>query len=275
MAKREKKDSGGGDGGVPAWMVTFSDLMTLLLTFFVLLLSMASMMDERRTKEALGSVFGSFGFGTAGYNPLTTSPRPDAFEPGPINDVRDLESIKPLLWEDPSWDLRFESNRFIQRLGIGADTLFAPDSAELSPQGQGLLRRIAPVLRAAEYPFRIAGHAGLLRDEKGDAYRIRAEAMDDSWELSLRRAQAVADFLIQEGVSATKMRVEGFGRFRPRTTNETPEGRRQNRRVEITLDRRVVDWAPQLAAAVAADNQTQGSADEGFRYKDFLFRLER
>ncbi len=276
MAKREKKSSGGGGEGVPAWMITFSDLMTLLLTFFVLLLSMASMMDERRIKEALGSVFGSFGFGTSGYNPLTTTPRQDAFEPGPMNDIRDLEAIKPLLWEDPTMDLRFESNRFIQRVGIDAETLFAPGSATLTPQGQVLLRRIAPVLAQTEFPFAIAGHAGLPRDEEGEAYRPgQFKGLDSSWELSLRRAQAVAEFLEGAGVPAAKMRVEGFGRFRPRTTNETPEGRRQNRRVEITLDRRVADWIPRVADVQTMANATQQETGSEFRYKDFLFRFDR
>jgi chemotaxis protein MotB len=274
MAKREKKDSGGGGEGVPAWMVTFSDLMTLLLTFFVLLLSMASMTDERRLKEALGSVFGSFGFGTSGYNPLTTTPRQDAFEPGPINDVRDLEPIKPLLWEDPSLDLRFEWNRFLQRVGIGADTLFAPGSADITPEGAALLRRLAPVVRQSEYPVAIFGHTGLLRDEQGEQYRPFAGTLDASWELSLRRAQAVAEFFAAQGVPREKMRVEAHGRFRPRTTNETPEGRRENRRVEIVLDRRVGDWSPQLALT-APDGGHENERQETFRYKDFLFRLDR
>ncbi len=56
---------------MPAWLVTFSDMMTLLLTFFVLLLSMASLTDERKIKVVLGSIIGSFGIGTKGVDVLS------------------------------------------------------------------------------------------------------------------------------------------------------------------------------------------------------------
>jgi len=60
MARRKEKASG-SDGGTPAWLVTFSDMMTLMLTFFVLLVSMAAIMDERRKIVVLGSLVGTFG----------------------------------------------------------------------------------------------------------------------------------------------------------------------------------------------------------------------
>ena len=69
MRKRKRASS---DSDIPPWMVTFSDLVTLLITFFIVLVSMASLVDTQKRKVALGSVAGAFGKGARNLDDLTT-----------------------------------------------------------------------------------------------------------------------------------------------------------------------------------------------------------
>ncbi|MCK2182931.1 TolC family outer membrane protein [Halomonas sp. YJPS3-2] len=110
---------------------------------------------------------------------------------------------------------------------LSADALFAVNSAELSLQSRDELSELAERIRGRDDLVRvyIAGHA----DSTG------SDAINDP--LSRRRAQSVGDYLVSQGVDASLIQTEGFGSRRPVATNATVEGRRQNRRVEITLER--------------------------------------
>jgi outer membrane protein OmpA-like peptidoglycan-associated protein len=103
-------------------------------------------------------------------------------------------------------------------------TNFAFDSAELTPEGQAILSEQAKILhKEATIRVEIAGHA----DSTGpEAYNQR---------LSEKRAKVVEAFLIGKGVSADSLKVVGYGKSRPVATNDTKEGRAQNRRVELIV----------------------------------------
>ncbi|NLY40957.1 MAG: OmpA family protein [Desulfovibrionales bacterium] len=271
--KRKKKSSGGGGGEeVPAWMVTFSDLMTLLLTFFVLLLSMASQ-DIQRRKIALGSVSGRFGSGAPSLNDLTTHPS-KTVEPGPINQFKDLDAIQNRVLEDQSQDLRFEYDRFIQRIAIDGESLFAPGSAALTPKGRALLEAVRPVVAESSYPLGLSGHTGSGRDELDAGYLAPVgERMDFSWKLSLERVTTVYQYFLDTGIPPDKLRLEAYGRFRPKAGERTPEDRKLNRRVEITLDRRIGSWDPAQFKAMT-DAQRQMPEHDSFSVDNFLFHFK-
>lgn len=225
--------------GQPLWLITFSDLMTLMLTFFVLLVSM-SVVDERRKLVVLGSIIGTFGFGTQGFDVLSTTDTRRTVEVGPLEVKDDLESVKPLLWEFSDDDLRFESNRFVQIISIGGDVLFAPDSSHLSVKGLKILDTVLPILKRVKNPILLAGHTSILRDELGEDYRVEDMNLipDISWKISLNRVLAVYSHLVQSGMNPDMLKMEAFGKFNPRYPNDTPEGRLKNRRVDIVLDTR-------------------------------------
>ncbi|MFD2198725.1 TolC family outer membrane protein [Halomonas beimenensis] len=110
---------------------------------------------------------------------------------------------------------------------LSADALFDINSAELSPEARRELTALAEQIRRRNDLVRvyIAGHA----DSTG------TDAINEP--LSRRRAQSVGDYLVSQGVEASLIQTEGFGSRRPVATNATVEGRRQNRRVEVTLER--------------------------------------
>lgn len=109
---------------------------------------------------------------------------------------------------------------------LSADTLFEINSAKLSTEARKELMRLADSIRERSDLARIyiAGHADITGND----------AINEP--LSRRRAESVANFLASEGVSRALIQTEGFGSRKPTASNETVEGRRLNRRVEITLE---------------------------------------
>ena len=270
MARNRRKPQPAGITQ-PPWLITYSDLMTLLLTFFVLLVAI-SVIDERRRVMAVGSVAGSFGQeqGTATLRePADGRPVPGIV---PMGDApprgRDLTPLRDMLWEDAERDINYQENGYIQIFSINDEVLFRTGSAELSERGAALLARIAPVLRGVEHPVLIAGHASPARDEEGILFRLRGDekTLPSPWRLSLGRATAVYRKLADLGVPSGRMLMEAHGDTRPRFDNLTTEGRRANRRVDIVLDRRNAEWARRMDAL-----KDGAPVRETFQYKGFRF----
>lgn len=269
MAGRKKKKGGGGGGA--AWLVTFSDIMTLLLTFFVLLLSMASMKDIRKVRLAWTSLSGSFGVGTKGMDVLRLSESAEVFEPGPMTDTKDLQPLQKLLWEDKLKDVDLLVDRFRQIFSMGGGVLFQPGQSRISASGKRLLDRVLPVLKQADYPLLLTGHTASMRSEYGDSVFAGEQRDPESlWRLSLFRVLNVYKYLLEGGLEPDRVRLEGFAQYRNRFDSSTARGREKNRRVEIVLNKRHSDWKAQLTAASGGIREKD---KDGIEYKDFFFDL--
>jgi outer membrane protein OmpA-like peptidoglycan-associated protein len=125
-----------------------------------------------------------------------------------------------------SWGLRGESRQRLFEKGKMSLTLegvnFMNDSAELTPGSKRVLNRVASSLKEwSEVDVEVEGHTDSVAD---DAYNM---------DLSQRRAESVRAYLIERGVSASRLSAKGYGETRPVASNETPEGRAKNRRVEL------------------------------------------
>jgi chemotaxis protein MotB len=236
MAKKKKDKP---DEGIPVWLITFGDMMTLLLTFFVLLVSMARI-DERRKLVVLGSIIGTFGWGKQSYDVLSLQDTRRTVEPGPMNDIDDLEMLKPLLWENAEEDISFEQGKFVDVFSISADVLFGPGKSALTEDGKKLLLTILPILKRVSKPILLAGHTSSLRDELRLEFRVdQLERTPDlSWRLSLNRVLTIYLFMLDQGMDSDQLRVEAFGKFHPHYPDSSAKNRRRNRRVDIVLDRR-------------------------------------
>lgn len=103
--------------------------------------------------------------------------------------------------------------------------LFDFDSDQLRPEGKAVLDRVAESIRYYQKPVRIEGHTDSVGSEEYNQG------------LSERRANAVRDYLVQNGkIPATLLTAQGFGETRPVASNETAAGRQENRRVEIIIE---------------------------------------
>lgn len=269
MPRRKKQAAGASK--VPPWLITFSDLMTLLLTFFVLLVSMAAI-DERSKRDVLGSVARQFGFGEVILNPTAPPGMLGPVEPGRMDlPEDDLEPLRDRVFDDSTKDLSFQENKYVQIFSISDEVLFRPGSTELSEKGMTMLDRLMPYLQRIEYPLLVAGHAGIPRDEEGRRYTVDLDTakLDNTWLLSFRRAMSVYRYLAAQGLAPQRLSLEAFGQYRARFTNNTPEGRSKNRRVDLVLDRRNKEWIDK----VEQQRDTQPPEITKYTFQGFNFDL--
>jgi chemotaxis protein MotB len=118
------------------------------------------------------------------------------------------------------------------------DVLFASGQKELKPAGKDSLTQLAHVIASVrDRQFQVAGHT--------DNVPIQASRYASNWELSTSRALEVVNLLIAQGVPPRQLSAAGYGEFDPIASNDTPDGRGRNRRIEITLQ-------PNLNELVAA-----------------------
>jgi chemotaxis protein MotB len=255
------------------WLVTFTDLMTLLLTLFVLLLSMA-VIDERARRIVLGAVSQGFGMNANIFNPLSVKDTGNPVEPGAIDpSQRDLAALRDKIFDDASQELDFQENKYVQILSINEQVLFQPGQTILSAAGIALLDKLLPYLQNLEHPLLVAGHTAPRRDEEGASYLVNFtdQGMDSTWLLSFRRAAAVYRHLVSRGIPPETLMLEAFGQFHPRYAPTTPEGRRKNRRVDLVLDKRNREWIRKVQAMQEAGEVSPQAPIHYF--KDFRFDL--
>jgi chemotaxis protein MotB len=111
---------------------------------------------------------------------------------------------------------------------LAEKVLFPSGSATLARDGKGTLQKVADAFRdLRERIVRVEGHT--------DDVPIKSALFPSNWELSAARAIAVVRFLQDQGVDPAKLAAAGYGEWQPIAANDTPEGRAQNRRIEITL----------------------------------------
>ncbi len=113
-------------------------------------------------------------------------------------------------------------------INLPNNVLFKSGSANLNPEGKEALTQIAAVLsQFSDRRFQIEGHT--------DNMPIKSARFPSNWELSTSRALTVVHLLTDMGVASENISAAGFGEFRPRADNETEEGRKLNRRIEIIM----------------------------------------
>ena len=114
------------------------------------------------------------------------------------------------------------------------DLLFPEGGYRLSPAGQAeLARNIVPKLKSLPPNAKIVVYGYTDNLPIGPA--LQQQGIPDNLTLSTRRAADVANFLISQGIPAANVSAKGFGDTRPVASNDTPQGRAQNRRIEITI----------------------------------------
>ena len=115
---------------------------------------------------------------------------------------------------------------------ISADTLFAPHGVSLSASGQAALNDIIARLRGIKNKIVVYGYT----DDENVGPPLKKMGINSNMELSSKRADVVADYLRSHGVSPALISAKGRGETHPLASNSTPDGRAQNRRVEIVVE---------------------------------------
>lgn len=240
MSRRRSKQENSG-GGAPGWMTTFSDLMSLLLTFFILLYSMSTI-DVEKFKNitySLQSILAGIG-------------QPSPIEGGqpdnnqvPIEDYLDNEDMDEgnipenilIMYEkvsdyvsDKGLDAKITvtANRRGVFVDIKEAILFEPGKAELKESGVQVLKELEGLINDFDNEMVIEGHT--------DDVPMNSLFYPSNWELSTARAVTVVRYLSEtENVDPKRLSAVGYGEFRPIAPNDSAINRATNRRVNILI----------------------------------------
>ncbi|MEZ0121793.1 MAG: flagellar motor protein MotB [Candidatus Reddybacter sp.] len=280
MSDEPQKKEG---AGVPAWVMTFADLMTLLMCFFVLLLSFAEM-DILKFKQVAGSMREAFGVQRT--VPSDQSETEMDFVEGQVIDmplhekVGELDAMDPkaldpqamekLLEEIQAEQTKAEASKLAallsEEITAGAielestsDSIIIRINERASfPSGRAKLRsgfidvldKIHLALSEVEGTVTVSGHT--------DNRPIHTKRFRSNWELSAGRAVSVLHALLRSNLlDSRRFLIEGFGDSQPLVANDTPENRARNRRVEITLILRKVNGE---IIGLDGEDDTEGEA---------------
>lgn len=231
MAKKKKKEESKG-GGAPLWMVTYGDMMSLLLTFFVLILSFSSIQDVE-FRKAIGSLRGSLGI-LGQHEYLISMGRiivPDstfAFMSRRSQQTTG-EISKKLNFVSEYENVQLQVDDRGTYIVMPAELLFDPGEDRIKESADRLLKKIGAFL------FEVKGSAIVIEGFTDDT-PISTMRFPSNWHLSAARAISVADFLNKECViDYDRMSITGYGEYEPVAPNDTPENRAKNRRVGILL----------------------------------------
>ncbi len=215
--------------GLPGWVMTYGDMMSLLLCFFVLIVSFSTM-QEVKFQQAIASLRQAFGIMV---NPdsvieLETVVIPNN-EPAEIDDLmvelRDLEQSLQIEGLDQDIEVKVLTEGVLFR--INAPFLFESGNARVRASSLPVLAKLSRFLKKFSYPVRVDGHT--------DAIPIATERFPSNWDLSAARAVAVTRYFEKIGVAPDRMSATGHGEFQPLAPGNGAEDLRRNRRVEVFL----------------------------------------
>jgi chemotaxis protein MotB len=221
------------------WLVSYADFITLLFAFFVVMFA-STQNDKEKAKAVSESVkealeHGEFsaaistvlGRGKHETSKAPTTPPAPAAPPGDL--AKTMETLKTALSaevREGKIDLRLEGRGLVVSLHESA--FFASGDDAVSPASESILAKIASEVDTMSNPIRLEGHT--------DSVPIHNGRFRSNWELSAARAIAMMELLrARYHLPPERMSVAGYADHAPADSNETPEGRARNRRVDLVV----------------------------------------
>lgn len=242
MKRRRMRKS--KNSGAPLWMVTYSDMVTLILVFFILLFSMSQISQNKfeMVTESFQNrgVFDFYPSIVPLDTPNNTDEEDDEFFslPGEVDFEQEVEedTLQPLMEEVESFLDEYQLNDVISatRTDLGVELVlqdrifFNPGEAEILDEGRPFLTKIGTLLSAINNNVKIEGHT--------DSRPINSYRYPSNWELSGARASVIVRYFIEEqSLEEERFRIAGYGKTKPLVPNNSVENMNQNRRVEIVI----------------------------------------
>jgi chemotaxis protein MotB len=212
-------------------------MVTLLLTFFVLIISMSSIESGKtaRVAESVGRVVGvetgrTVGQGGLGETDIPTIKHEDVERRKKAGDVDPLAYRREILAGllKSLMGVHVAPLRDGFALSFDENLLFVSGSAEITKNGQDILKALGKILLSADAFVRVEGHT--------DSTPVHSVQYPSNWELSMARATRIVRFLTEiENVAPERFSAAGYADTKPMASNDTPENREANRRVEMIL----------------------------------------
>lgn len=240
MADSRKRggDEPQAEEGLPLWMATFADLVTLLLCFFVLLLSFAQQ-DANKFKTLAGSVKNAFGIQVKRKTANFAAFSPAKYERSDVK-LKDedqmilgmLLEIKSYMLEDPSFQnvatVTADNKGLIIRIPV--TSFFGPGSAALEAESEKLLDGAINILKQHTVNMVVRGHTSNTVEQ--------TKVYPTNWELSSARAAALLRAIMSRSdIPASRLKAVGYADSRPLLPNNTEENKKLNNRMEFYIHR--------------------------------------
>ena len=224
QAAPKKEDVEEVEEGAPAWMATFSDMVTLMLVFFILMYAIASKNVQTFKSAIIGAEAKSIGVLEA-LNAVEVEESLKKLKPEQSDDI--LSGMSDAA-EDTDMTVETSASKIVVR--VPGASLFKPGEADLQLEARSLLDAvIKEVNKHPEYKVHIQGHT--------DDEPISTEKFPTNWELSSSRATAVLRYFVDKGAEPERMTATGYADTFPLGRNDTAPGRAKNRRVEFVLEK--------------------------------------
>ncbi len=199
------------------WLITYGDMMTLLMTFFVLLFAMSTI-DPVKLEQFSDSVGKALG-------------KKEKVEKFSLAEIY-TEVVNVIKEQNLEEQVEVETSARGVCIKIPSEISFASGSANLDPAIYPFLEKFVSMIKKSVYPIAIEGHT--------DNIPIRSATFPSNWELSSSRASGVVRYFISQGIQSNRFQAIGYSDTQPRAqgntvdeANATSEQRSQNRRVEI------------------------------------------
>ncbi|MFZ5650988.1 MAG: flagellar motor protein MotB [Bacillota bacterium] len=254
MKRRQPEKKGSHE----RWLITYADMITLLLIFFIVMYTL-SRIDVKKFQALSTSLTKAMGAGSLMLN----SPGPSVV-PGLAGTENPVHSIETIQLDN----IKREMEKYIKDSNLQAkvsvtseergvvlsfqgELLFHLGSAELTPQARDIISKVGPMLAAVPNYMRIEGHT--------DNLPINTVQYPSNWELSAARATNVLkEFINNFGIHPQRMSAVAYGEYRPLVKNDSDAHRQMNRRVNIVILRSKFGQAEAGAGSFAAPAGASG-----------------
>jgi chemotaxis protein MotB len=238
---RKKKEEPEKPQNAERWLLTYSDMITLLMVLFVILYAMSKVETTKfnALAESLSNAFsmpgvqareGEGGHSLSPTGAILTPPPGTGLSPrkSPKRDNFMEKARSTLNTDIKSGSIHMTTEARGIVLSLAGDTFFKVGSANLEEGSIGTLSKVAELLRGLPNPIAVEGHSDNTLIARGDP-------LGSNLMLSAARAVAVTEALELLDIPKERLSATGFGDAKPARPNDSPEGRAYNRRVEILI----------------------------------------
>lgn len=227
--------------GIPEWVVTFGDMMSLLLTFFIMLVSMSELKEEEKFQAMLESMRRQFG-NESSIEAMIPGENTPANSSMAFIAPSQSRSIRKSLMDGGNDQqavsgehTRVQTVRQGRNSTTGGVIYFDELSAELTDESRAALLTIAKSVAGKPQKIEVRGHTSRMPVDPHSG-------VSDHWDLAFDRCRNTMEFLVQHGIDPERIRLGSAGAFEPVDTGLSAEKRKRNARVEILM------WDERVAA---------------------------
>ncbi|SHF03822.1 chemotaxis protein MotB [Caldanaerobius fijiensis DSM 17918] len=217
------------------WLLTYSDLITLLMTFFIVMYSLSNINLNKfvQLANSLGLSLGSnYVIGDKSSSlPINNNIVTKNTKTQPKSDIGENsieEKLQSYIKSNhlDSYITLYSDERGVV-ISLQEPLLFNLGSADVLPQSRKIIDNISKVLKTIPNYIRVEGYT--------DDIPINNEKYKSNWELSAARATNVIQVLVEDGINPERLIAVGYGQYKPIVPNTSEENRRKNRRVDIVI----------------------------------------